>query len=734
LFRLVALVGLPAILLGGLELGLRVAGYGYATSFFLRTRLEGREVLVENADFGRRFFPAALSRSPPPLVLDARKPPGVYRVFVFGESAALGDPRPAYGVSRYVEALLRDRFPQGKFEVVCVAMTAINSHAILPIAKECARLQGDAWIVYMGNNEMAGPFGANTVFGPRAPSRFFIRASLALKRTRLGQLLGEASQRLRERRTGAQEWGGLKMFLRSELPPDAADRTKAHENFRRNLEEILCLGAGAGAKVVVCTVASNLKDCAPFASRHRTGLNKQEAAEWNQQYGLAVAWDQQGNTTNALAGYEAAAKVDSQFAELQFLTALCADKQGNSAKAQRAYGLARDYDALPFRADSKLNSIIAEMGGAQTRQGVAVLDAVEVLAKRSPGNVPGSNLFFDQVHFNFRGNYFLAVALAERLAGFLPPSLTTGARDAWASEETCHGRLGLTDWNRYSVLEGVLLRLADAPYTNQLNHLSRQRALATQLAELKARLVPGRHLDALFIYNEALKLAPRDHWLRANLAEFLEATGNLTDATAEWEKVRELLPHHHAAWYQAGRLLARQKKYVQARECLGKALALRPDLAEGYLELGRTFYEQGEPARALEQYATAKRLRVEDPRVYLHSADALAALNRRAEAVENLREAVRLRPAYWEARYLLGVELAMAGEVQLAQEQFEEVLRLRPSYALGHLNLGVALAKQRRLREALFHFQETLRLDPGNSQAREHIETIQKLVNRPAAQ
>jgi hypothetical protein len=149
LFRLVALVGLPAILLGGLELGLRVAGYGYATSFFLRTRLEGREVLVENADFGRRFFPAALSRSPPPLVLDARKPPGVYRVFVFGESAALGDPRPAYGVSRYVEALLRDRFPQGKFEVVCVAMTAINSHAILPIAKECARLQGDAWIVYM---------------------------------------------------------------------------------------------------------------------------------------------------------------------------------------------------------------------------------------------------------------------------------------------------------------------------------------------------------------------------------------------------------------------------------------------------------------------------------------------------------------------------------------------------------------------------------------------------------
>ena len=46
-------------------------------------------------------------------------------------------------------------------------MTAINSHAILPIARECARRDGDLWIIYMGNNEMVGPFGAGTVFGSR---------------------------------------------------------------------------------------------------------------------------------------------------------------------------------------------------------------------------------------------------------------------------------------------------------------------------------------------------------------------------------------------------------------------------------------------------------------------------------------------------------------------------------------------------------------------------------------
>jgi hypothetical protein len=64
---------------------------------------------------------------------------------------------------------LRERFPGKKFEIVNTSITAINSHAILPIARECAAREGDVWIVYLGNNEMVGPFGAATVFGSQAP-------------------------------------------------------------------------------------------------------------------------------------------------------------------------------------------------------------------------------------------------------------------------------------------------------------------------------------------------------------------------------------------------------------------------------------------------------------------------------------------------------------------------------------------------------------------------------------
>src|SRR5262249_30745897 len=138
LFGLAATVFPPLLLFCALEAALRVAGYGYSTSFFKRLRIKNEDFFVENDKFGLRFFPPALARSPAPILMRANKVPGMYRIFILGESAALGDPRPAYGAGRYLQVLLEERFPNTRFEVICAAVTAINSHAILPIARECA--------------------------------------------------------------------------------------------------------------------------------------------------------------------------------------------------------------------------------------------------------------------------------------------------------------------------------------------------------------------------------------------------------------------------------------------------------------------------------------------------------------------------------------------------------------------------------------------------------------------
>src|SRR5947209_5723881 len=90
LFRITAAVLLPLLVLGTLEIALRMGGFGYRTSFFRPYRIKGEDFLVENEKFGLRFFPPQLVRSPEELRMRTHKPGGTCRIFVLGESAALG--------------------------------------------------------------------------------------------------------------------------------------------------------------------------------------------------------------------------------------------------------------------------------------------------------------------------------------------------------------------------------------------------------------------------------------------------------------------------------------------------------------------------------------------------------------------------------------------------------------------------------------------------------------------
>ena len=164
--RLLAMTVIPFLFFVGAEVLLRVVGFGFPDAYFLKREENGKTVYVENLDFGRRFFPPGLKRAPLPLMVTAEKPARTYRIFVLGESAAMGFPNPSFSFSRILEAMLRNRFPDARFEVINTAMTAINSHVIVPIAEDCEAQHPDLFIVYMGNNEVVGP-GGDPVFWAR---------------------------------------------------------------------------------------------------------------------------------------------------------------------------------------------------------------------------------------------------------------------------------------------------------------------------------------------------------------------------------------------------------------------------------------------------------------------------------------------------------------------------------------------------------------------------------------
>ena len=585
--RLMAATLVPLFLLGFLELGLRVAGYGYSTRFFIPKKINGEEFLIPNRKFTHQFFPPSLARAPLPLRMAAHKREGTYRIFLFGESAAYGDPDPSFGMGRYLEALLETRYPTTDFEVVCVAITAINSHVILPIARDCAKRDGDLWVVYMGNNEMVGPFGAGTVFGQKAPSLRFVRCVLALKATRIGQLMDHLMTTLRSDSSVPDEWGGIEMFSKNQLRYDDAGRLRAYENFRGNVDDILRAGQQAGVPVILSTVASNLRDCAPFVSLHSTGLDAGQRSEWQRWYQEGADLEISGLFQAALDAYSEAAAIDPEFSELQFRIGTCQLILGRNDEAMKAFERARDYDALAVRADTRINQILMDAIEQHADDGVIGVDAVKALADQTMDGIPGKELFYEHVHFTMAGNYSLAQILAEKVAEALPDSITAagGIGLEEAEAQACDRRLAVTVWDQKRVWDVALGRISVAPFTSQSSHLRNVQYCKERMKEVDSRTTPASPASDRQMYLDALEREPDDTQVRWNYAQFLETMGLLSEAVSQGELICARLPHAPWPHYFVGSVRAREGRVTEATEYLERALKIESNLPRAQKEL-----------------------------------------------------------------------------------------------------------------------------------------------------
>lgn len=711
------MIALPLLVLGAIEMGLRIAGYGYQTGVFKQIRIGGKDYLVNNDDFSLRFFPAQAARFLGPVRMALPKPSGTYRIFILGESAAMGDPDPSYGASRYLDALLSARYPQTHFEIINLGITAINSNVILPIARDCAGRDGDLWIIYMGNNEMVGPFGAATVFGAKAPPVALIRLNLALQQTRLGQLIIAVSRKFTPANKQASSWGGMEMFMGNKIAADDSRREAVYRNFSQNLDDIVKAGLRSGAKILLNTVAVNLKDCAPFASLTATNLPINDRARFGQFLSAGIREQNQNDFTGAIRNFEQAAALDPKDAELQFYWAKSLLSLTNFPEAKRRFQSACDDDALPFRADSRINGIISGESKKFSTTNLIFLDAVEALAASAPDKIPGKETFYEHVHFNFDGNYRLARAWAEQIDGILPAVILQGAANVWASQAVCERRLGLSDWNRSLVIESVIQRMQKPLLSSQLNNDQRIADLAGRINQMIPGMNSAAAAKTAMDFENAVARWPDDYFLHGNFALFLKSAGDLAGAAREWHRVCDLIPQDSFACFQLARTLEAQGQPAEAEPFLRKAVALRPTMTDGWVELGNALLSEGEFNPALAAYRRALYQRPQDPQIIFFVGKTMAALGRHDEAIKNYRDAIHLNPSDWQPHYELGAELDAAGQENAALAEFAEAARLNPNYSRVHFNYGIILAKLGRFDDARREFEKTLQLEPDYQNA-----------------
>ena len=502
----------PIVLVGLIEGGLRVFGVGYSTDLTVPCTQQGRAAACYNLFFPAPFFPPGMIKTPQAYSIPAEKPQGTFRIFVLGESAAMGDPDPAYAFSRYLEVMLRQRYPARKFEVVNTGSVAINSHVLLPIAKGLAEQRPDLFIIYSGNNEVVGPYGPGTALTSSGMSLPVIRSSIFVRSTRIGQLLTKVG-------TQKREWGGMEMFLDKQVRESSPLMKNAYQNFEANLRDTVAVARGTGARVIVSTVATNLKDCGPFSSLHRENLGKDELRSWTALVQQGADLENARSYDEAMRAYQAATKIDDQYAELEFRMARSLWMLADYAGARVHYLRARDLDTLRFRADSKIDDINRSVAASS---GAELVDAEDVFAKASPNGIIGSELVYEHVHLTPQGNYLLARAMFLQIASKLAPESNISLIEADVpsedapTESECEQLLAFTGHDRARITREILQRLQKPPFTNQLNHSDQVLRLT-----LEAQDAGESPDETAAQYEWALRKNPGDRILHYNYGLFL---------------------------------------------------------------------------------------------------------------------------------------------------------------------------------------------------------------------
>jgi tetratricopeptide (TPR) repeat protein len=748
IFRCAGLVLVPVVCFSLLELGLRLAGFGQPTSFLVPFSLEGKRALMQNNQFGWRFFGPQMARTPYPISITQTKTPDTVRIFVFGESAAYGDPQPRFGLPRMLQAFLELRYPGVRFEIVNAAMTGINSHVILPIARGCASAGGDIWVLYMGNNEVVGPFGAGTIFGPRTPALPLVRARLAFLTTRTGQLLDALIRRIRPPPLLESEWGGMKMFLDRPVRASDPQLETVYHHYAHNLQDIVQIARRNGIGLVVSTVASNLRDCGPFKSVHGANLSPSDTVKWQSLYQKAGELMQTGNYTAAAEGFRQAATLDNDYADLHFYLGEVALRLNQTVDAQQQFQTARDNDTLRFRCDTRLNELIRNLSTGRAGEGVQFIDAERVFAQHSPNGLPGQELFLDHVHFTFQGTYLLAQVIAGGIEPLLPAAVRARVvqNRELPSVEACAKRLAWTDWSQQSVLLEILRRLSDAPFTGQVNHESQVQGLKRQLLKLNTA-IRGNNLNSIRAASETAAMAnPGDGELQQQLAQLLQETDNLAGAEKFARRAVALLPTSAEAWSQLGLIQAGRQQFAEAatsfrrsteldqqdvssvqnlaqtlvklgdrdgaRREYWRALTIKPRFGLAWLGLGQILEELGDKSAAEDCYRRALANPIRRPPELLIMARFCQRRGRYAEAVTNYSEAIRLNPLDPKPYLEIGQTLGALGRNAEAAARYADLVQVVPEFTEGHFLYGRELGRLGRPKEAAAQFREAARLNP----------------------
>ena len=358
----------------------------------------------------------------------AEKQAGEFRIFCLGGSTVQGRPFAVEtSFTTWLEISLQAADPSRTWEVVNCGGVSYASYRLVPILEEVLGYQPNLVILYTGHNEFLEDRTYRHLKRLPAPLAWPCRQ---LARTRTFVLLNRAYRQVRgesadtapenrpmlESEVAAmlESPGGLGLYHR-----DERWRQDTIEHFRHNVARMVQTCRQSGVPVVLVNPVASLRDCPPFKSEHRAGLEPDELARWQTLLDAAAEYGL-NEQERALALLQEAAEIDDQHAGAYYTLAQCYDDLGMFEEAHAAYLQAKELDVCPLRIVEPMNEAILDVA---EEAGAILVDVRKFYEEASDAGIPGGYLLVDHVHPSITGHQKIADLLAEELVarGFIQP-------------------------------------------------------------------------------------------------------------------------------------------------------------------------------------------------------------------------------------------------------------------------------------------------------------------------
>ncbi|MBU2493161.1 MAG: hypothetical protein KJ571_11100 [Bacteroidetes bacterium] len=587
---------LPAVFLILIEITLLLFDYGDNPEEWVSL---SNDIEILNPDISKRYFSGINN---PPFSTESfllkHKPDNSFRVIVLGASSGAGYPyQNSASFSKYIRKYLRLSYPDNTIEVANVSMAAVNSYTMLDLLPGIIEKKPDLILIYLGHNEYYGALGAGSAQS-FVSSRLLTKFVLKINEFRTVQFIKNILMKISGSmiKSGGTDDGTLMAQVASEklIELNSEIYAKGLDQFEGNMRDIFSICKEAGVNVIIGTLASNVKDQAPFNPVKNSSFPP---------------------------------------ADKVYDSALIAMNKSDYPAADSLFTYAKDLDGLRFRAPEKINEIITTLA---KEYGFISADIKKEMKLKSLNNIIGNDLMTDHLHPNIHGYQIIGKSFLKEMLknGFLPDGKIT-SRNLDSIDAEIKLNYNFTKFD--STISDFRIRILknDWPYKTGGQRLPKSRILNSKTFEDKTAI------DVL-----DNKISRRD--ARLKLAEYyLNEKNYILYADVIIQLCDEFPTTNDFANKTAAKLIS-LKEYALAEKVLQSGYYINKDMFNtkwlGIINLSKNNF-----ALSIYHLELSMSFDANDPQVLFNLAAAYSGIKNFNKALEIVNQCLKISPNYANA-------------------------------------------------------------------------------------